>query len=111
MRLRTRKQYQRMSQKAFKVTGQWIMADIRLTSGPFSRMGLTVTKRYGNAPIRNRFKRIVREAFRLSYSQFKLPFDIVIRPRSKALNASMKDIQEELLYIVEKAFNQNKEKS
>lgn len=104
MRLRTRQQYQRMSQKTFKFTGQWIMVDIRLTQGPFSRLGITVTKRYGDAYQRNRFKRVVREAFRLSYPDFKMTFDIVIRPRSQSLAANMQDIQQELLLFVEKAF-------
>lgn len=104
MRLRTRQQYQRMSQKAFKFTGQWILVDVRLTQGPFSRLGITATKRYGDAHQRNRFKRLARESFRLSYSEFKQPFDVVIRPRSRALTATMRDIQQELLFFVEKAY-------
>lgn len=104
MRLRTRQQYQRMAQRTFKFTGRWILIDIRLTPGPFSRLGVTVTRRYGPAHQRNRFKRLVREAFRLLYPHFKLTFDIVVRPRSQAIEAQMLDIQQELLYFVEKAF-------
>jgi ribonuclease P protein component len=104
MRLRTRQQYQRMAQRTFKFTGRWILADIRVTAAPFSRLGVTVTRRYGPAYQRNRFKRLVREAFRLLYPQFKLTFDIVVRPRSQAIEAQMLDIQQELLYFIEKAF-------
>lgn len=104
MRLRTRQQYQRMTQNTFKFTGQWILVDLRLTSHFFSRLGITVTKRYGPAHQRNRFKRLVREAFRLSYPQFTQMFDIVIRPRSQALSASIQDIQQELLFFVDKAY-------
>ncbi len=103
MRLRTRKQYQRMIHKTQKFTGQWIIVDIRLTSAPFSRLGITATKKYGDAPQRNRFKRLVRESFRLSYPLFKKTFDIVVRPRSQALLAVKSDIEKELLYFVEKA--------
>ena len=97
MRLRTRKQYQRLMHKTLKFTGQWIMADISLTSASFSRLGVTVTKKYGSAPQRNRFKRISREAFRLSYPNFSHTCDIIIRPRSKALSATMEDVRQELL--------------
>jgi len=101
MRLRTRQQYQRMAQKTLKFIGQWILADIRLTPTTSSRLGITVTKRYGPAHRRNRFKRLVREAFRLSYPHFKVNFDIVVRPRTQALHAKMPDIQQELLLFIE----------
>jgi ribonuclease P protein component len=102
MRLRTRQQYQRMAQqKTFKFTGRWILAEIRLTPGPLSRLGITVTRRYGAAHQRNRFKRLVREAFRHSYPRFQTTFDIIIRPRSQALTATLSDIQQELLCFLD----------
>ena len=110
MRLRTRKQYQRMIQKTFKFPGRWIIVEIKLTTDSFSRLGITATKKYGDAHHRNRFKRLVREAFRLSYPQFKSTFDIVVRPRSQALEAMMGDIQKELLYFIEKAYRLSLEK-
>lgn len=110
MRLRTRQQYQRMFQKTFKFTGQWILVDIRITSAFFSRLGITATKKYGSSPERNRFKRLTREAFRLSYPQFPTTFDIVVRPRTQALEAAMGDIQKELIYFVEKALRLSKER-
>lgn len=107
MRLRTRQQYQRMTQKTVKYTGEWILADIRLTHATVSRVGVTVTKRYGPAYQRNRFKRLVREAFRLSCAHFFPTFDVVIRPRSKALQASMLSIQKELIHFIEQTIRLN----
>lgn len=111
MRLRTHQQYQRVIRNRFQFTGQWILVDICLTRGPFSRLGITVTKRYGQAPQRNRFKRLAREAFRLSYAQFHHSIDVILRPRSRSAHASMKDIQQELLFFIEKVHRHSDESS
>jgi ribonuclease P protein component len=92
-----------MAQKTFKFTGNWILVDIRVTQNSFSRLGVTVTRRYGSAHLRNRFKRLVREAFRLSYPHFTFTFDVVVRPRSQALQAHLCHIQQELLHFIERA--------
>jgi len=96
MRLRTRYQFQRMAQSSFKRTGEWIIVAIRPIQDHPSKLGILVTKRYGSSPQRNRFKRLVRESFRLLYPEILTSCDILVRPRSKALNANLKDIQEEL---------------
>lgn len=49
----------------------------------FNRVGLSVSKRHvGAAVYRNRAKRLLREAFRLSKSQLPAGFDIVIVAKS-----------------------------
>lgn len=103
MRLRTRQQYRRMAKGTLRYTGRWILVDIRPTKDSFSKLGITVTKRYGESHQRNRFKRLVREAFRLSYPEFSQSFDILVRPRTQALRAVMNDIRQELRGFVEQA--------
>lgn len=63
----------------------------------YSRLGITASKRYGNAVARNRFKRIVKEAFRLGRDQIWSGFDFNIKPRSMAKGAKMEVIYTELL--------------
>jgi ribonuclease P protein component len=49
-----------------------------------SRLGLSVGAIVGNAVTRNRWKRIIREAFRLSREQIPLGLDLVVRPQKGA---------------------------
>jgi len=49
-----------------------------------SRLGLTVGRRCGNAVQRNRLKRLIREAFRLAFSELPAGFDFVFVPRPNA---------------------------
>lgn len=48
---------------------------------PYPRLGLSVSRRFGNAVARNRWKRIIREAFRLSRSDLPTGLDLVVVPK------------------------------
>ena len=49
-----------------------------------NRLGLSIPKQVGNAVLRNRWKRRIREAFRCSQKHHRGGFDIVVRPRRDA---------------------------
>ena len=49
------------------------------------RLGLAVSKKVGNAVVRNRWKRRIREAFRLQQHDLATGMDIVVRPRKDAV--------------------------
>lgn len=80
--------------------GVYVIVDSVSNQLNFSRLGITVTKRYGKAFERNRFKRIVKEAFRLGRDRFCSGRDLNIRPRSKAKGATSIQILEDLLQLL-----------
>ncbi|MCC6126135.1 MAG: ribonuclease P protein component [Pirellulales bacterium] len=50
---------------------------------PHPRLGLSVSRKVGNAIARNRWKRLIREAFRLTRAKMPIGLDLVVIPRSK----------------------------
>jgi len=65
------------------------------------RLGLSVPKAVGNAVVRNRIKRRIREAFRLHRAEIGSQWAIVVTPRRAALNASFPEIQRALGKVIE----------
>jgi ribonuclease P protein component len=52
------------------------------TNQPSPRLGLSVSRKVGTAPRRNRIKRLIREAFRLMQHDFPRPYDLIIVVRA-----------------------------
>jgi ribonuclease P protein component len=55
---------------------------------PGSRLGITVSSRVGNAVVRNRVKRLVREVFRVRRQALQGAFDIVVIAKPDAATIS-----------------------
>ena len=51
---------------------------------PWSRFGLVVGRKHGNAVVRNRIKRRLREAFRLSREKLPTGLDLAVAPHVRA---------------------------
>jgi ribonuclease P protein component len=49
---------------------------------PYLRLGLSVSRKVGTAPQRNRLRRLYREAFRLTRSEMPGGLDLVVIPRT-----------------------------
>lgn len=64
------------------------------------RLGVVVGRRFGTAVRRNRFRRVVREAFRLSQHQWPAGYDIVVRPKTPGCEPTFQDLARSLAKLI-----------
>ena len=60
------------------------------------RLGITASRKFGNAIARNKIKRRLREIFRLQQEKLETGYDILIIPKFKARHLSFAQTQNEL---------------
>ena len=85
LRLRKRREFLRVQRKGRKLQLEHFLvfaAPLEASAEhrddlPPTRLGITVTRKVGNAVTRNRIKRLVREAFRRNQVSFPRGFDVV----------------------------------
>lgn len=65
------------------------------------RVGLTVSKKVGNSPVRSRVKRVLREWYRHHHYDFARPWDLVVIARKGSEQLSLQQVSEELEQLVQ----------
>jgi ribonuclease P protein component len=61
-----------------------------------SRLGITASRKVGNAVVRNRFKRRVREWFRSRRTEFESDLDLVVIARRSGSRLSFQELDDRL---------------
>ncbi len=80
-RLKRRKDFKKVFDEGKTVKNGWLVAKYVKNDLGTPRIGITVSKKFGKAHVRNRFKRYVRETFRKMKS--KEAVDVIVIPKKE----------------------------
>lgn len=75
--------FQRIMRAGGKISGSHIHIHYHVRNSRNTRLGITVSKKFGKAHQRNRFKRVIREAFRICQHELPRGLDLNILPHGK----------------------------
>lgn len=69
-----------------------------------SRVGFSITKKYGNAVMRNTMKRKLKEIFRHNFDLVKSGYDIVVIPKQNTKELDYKQLEKSVVHLLKIAF-------
>ncbi len=64
-----------------------------------TRIGISITKKVGNAVTRNKLKRRIRELNRENLNDIKKGYDLIIIPKKNAVDLSFKELESAIRHI------------
>ena len=81
MRLRRSQDFERTYADGLRAGDAHLLVFVMPNGQPQTRAGLSVSRKHGSAVIRNRKRRLLREAFRLNQHRLPAGMDLILIPR------------------------------
>ncbi len=91
-KLRKNKNFQAVYKDGRSVSNRLLVLYMLPNQSAVSKIGFAAGKRLGNAVVRNRVKRMMREAFRLNRDQLPVGYDYILVGRKPAVDVKAQDV-------------------
>jgi ribonuclease P protein component len=95
-KLLNRRDFCAVYQEGKRFVGKRVIFFYLRKMSPYTRLGITITKKWGKAHDRNRFKRVAREAFRKIYPTLPKGLIINVHPKEGYQDLTPEAIETEL---------------
>ncbi|CAM4377824.1 ribonuclease P protein component [Paenibacillus endophyticus] len=104
LRLRNREDFSRIYRggKSF-ANGQFVVYWSKQPSADPFRLGVSASKKIGNAVVRNRMRRMIKEIVRHQANRILPRTDFILIVRKPATEMKMKEMEKSVLHVLKKA--------
>jgi len=104
LRLRKRQDFSRIyrSGKSF-ANGQFVLYWSRQKQADPIRLGVSASKKIGNAVVRNRMRRLVKEIIRHQTDRLVEQMDLIIIVRKPAVGLKMKELERSMQHVLKRS--------
>lgn len=99
-RLKLNKDFRRLYARGKSLAGGFVAVYAQKNRRGINRVGFTVGKQLGNAVIRNRAKRLMRESYRQLEGGMTGSYDMVIVARNRAAGKTYQQILRDMKYVL-----------
>jgi len=75
----------------------------KLPAGSAPKLGVVTSKKIGDAPVRSRARRLLRESFRLHQHEFSQPVELVLVARNSIAGRTFAQVEKDFLAALKRA--------
>lgn len=100
--LKENRQFRRLYAKGNSVVTPYLVVYFQKNGKDYNSLGITVSKKVGNAVVRNRVRRRLKEIYRTNEDAFCKGYHIVIVARVRAVHASYQKMEQAMLSACKK---------
>ena len=75
----------------------------KLPEGSAPKLGVVTSKKIGDAPVRSRARRLLRESFRLHQHEFSQPVELVLVARNSIAGRTFAQVEKDFLAALKRA--------
>jgi ribonuclease P protein component len=109
-KLRKNKSFQAVYKGGKSVSNRFLVLYMLPNQSSGNKVGFAAGKRLGNAVVRNRVKRMMREAFRLNRSSLPNGYDFILVGRKPVVGVKAQEVTSAFLNLCGRMFRTNAER-
>lgn len=110
-KLRKNQEFRRVYSRGKSIVNRYLVMYYAKNNLPYNRVGFSVSKKVGKSVVRNRVRRLMKEAFRLRSIPLKSGYDIVFVSRVRMNKADFKTVEKSMFHLLKKIRRDKNEKN